>query len=71
MTLRGTTQVRDAALAMLVRLTKQSHKDYGFAISQYNNEHLMSYANFLGFSGDELRDRALSKWKQWKAVQKK
>jgi HEAT repeat protein len=70
-TVRGTTQVRDAALAMLVRVTKQSHKDYGFAISQYNNEHLMSYANFLGFSGDELRDRALSKWKQWKAVQKK
>jgi hypothetical protein len=70
-TVRGTTQVRDAALAMLVRLTKQSHKEYGFAISQYNNEHLMSYANFLGFSGDEQRERALGKWKQWKAARKK
>jgi hypothetical protein len=70
-TVRGTTQVRDAALAMLVRLTKQSHKDYGFAISQYNNEHLMSYANFLGFSSDEQRDKAFGKWKRWKSDQKK
>ncbi|MGH7226616.1 MAG: hypothetical protein ACRELF_25655, partial [Gemmataceae bacterium] len=30
---QGNTEVRDVALAMLVRLTKQSFKDYGFAIS--------------------------------------
>jgi hypothetical protein len=70
-TARGTTQVRDAALAMMVRLTKQSHKDYGFAVSQLNNDHLMAYANFLGFSGDEQRTKALGKWKEWKAAQKK
>ncbi len=68
---RGTTQVRDAALAMMVRVTKQSHKDYGFAVSQLNNEHLMAYANFLGFSSDLQRNRALGKWKEWKAAQKK
>jgi hypothetical protein len=70
-TARGTTQVRDAALAMMVRLTKQSHKDYGFAVSQLNNDHLMAYANFLGFGNDELRNKALGKWKEWKAAQKK
>ncbi len=68
---RGTTQVRDAALAMMVRLTKQSHKDYGFAVSRFNNEHLMAYANFLGFSDDDQRNKAFEKWKGWKAAQKK
>jgi hypothetical protein len=68
---QGKTQVRDAALAMLVRLTKQSHKDYGFAVSQANNDELLMYANFSGFQSDESRDKAFKKWKEWRATQKK
>lgn len=69
--IQGKTQVRDAALAMLVRLTKQSHKDYGFAVSRTNNDHLLMYANFLGFNSDEERSRAFKKWNDWKADRKK
>jgi hypothetical protein len=69
--IQGKTQVRDAALAMLVRLTKQSHKDYSFAVSRTNNEHLLMYANFLGFNSDEERDRAFKKWNDWKGEPKK
>ncbi|HTU17955.1 MAG TPA: hypothetical protein VMG10_07815, partial [Gemmataceae bacterium] len=46
---QGNTEVRDVALAMLVRLTKQSFKDYGFAISGLGFDHLMNNANYLGF----------------------
>jgi hypothetical protein len=69
----GNTQVRDAALAMLVRLTKQSPKEYGFAITEIQPplEHLMDYANCLGFSSDERRTKAFEKWKTWKAAHKK
>ena len=69
--IQGKTQVRDAALAMLVRLTKQSHKDYGFAVSRTNNEQLLMYANFLGSNSDEHRDKALKKWSEWKADHQK
>ncbi|HEY7315898.1 MAG TPA: hypothetical protein VH643_41595 [Gemmataceae bacterium] len=69
----GNTQVRDAALAMLVRLTKQSAKDYGFAITEIQPalDHLMDYANCLGFSSEERRTKAFEKWKTWKAARKK
>jgi hypothetical protein len=69
----GNTQVRDAALAMLVRLTKQTPKDYGFAITEMQPElnHLMDYANCLGFSSEERRTKAFEKWKTWKAAHKK
>jgi hypothetical protein len=69
----GNTQVRDAALAMLVRLTKQAPRDYGFAITEIQPplEHLMDYANCLGFSSEERRTKAFEKWKTWKADHKK
>lgn len=68
---QGNTEVRDVALAMLVRLTKQSFKDYGFAISGLGFDHLMNNANYLGFSSNKQREKALAKWKAWKASQKK
>ncbi|MGH7168653.1 MAG: hypothetical protein ACRELG_00045 [Gemmataceae bacterium] len=68
---QGNTEVRDVALAMLVRLTKQSFKDYGFAISGLGMDHLMNNANYLGFSSNKQRQKALAKWKAWKASQKK
>jgi hypothetical protein len=67
---RGVTQMRDVALAMLVHLTDQDHKTYGFVFSQ-SNPHLKFYANFLGFASDEQRDKALARWKEWNAGQKK
>lgn len=68
---QGNTEVRDVALAMLVRQTKQSFKDYGFAISGLGYDHLMNNANYLGFTNDKERDKALTKWKEWKAARKK
>jgi hypothetical protein len=66
----GTTEVRDAALAMLVHMTKQSHKDYGFLFADANAG-LMFNAVFLGFSNNAERDKAHRKWKEWKAAQAK
>ncbi len=60
---RGTTQVRDVALAMLVHLSGQDHRDYGFVFSQ-SNPHLKFYPNFLGFRTDEQRAQAFARWKE-------
>lgn len=68
---QGNTEVRDVALAMLVRLTKQSFKDYGFAISGLGYDHLMNNANYLGFNSNKQREQAFAKWKAWKTSQKK
>lgn len=67
---RGTTEVRDVALAMLVHLTGQKHADYGFTYTRSGQSFLFN-APFLGFSSTEDRDGALKKWKTWKSVQKK
>jgi hypothetical protein len=66
----GTTEVRDAALAMMVHMTKQSHKDYGFLFAE-GNAGLMFNAVFLGFANNADRDKAHRKWKEWKAAQAK
>jgi hypothetical protein len=64
---RGATELRDVALAMLVHVTGQDHRDYGFAFGQHNG-HLKFYANFLGFHDDDERDRAFARWRNWKAT---
>ena len=62
--IRGTTEVRDVALAMLVHLTGQSHKEYGFSfLSQYPN--LMWSPHYLGFSTPQQRENAHEKWQEW------
>jgi hypothetical protein len=68
---QGNTEVRDVALAMLVRQTKQSFKDYGFALSGLGYDHLINNANYLGFTSDKERTKAFAKWKAWKATQPK
>lgn len=68
---RGTTEVRDVALAMMVHLTGQQQKDYGFPFLQQNNAWLKFHYHFMGFSSDAQRDQALRKWKSWQASQKK
>jgi hypothetical protein len=67
---RGVTQIRDVALAMMVHLTNQSHRDYGFVFSQ-TNPALKFYANFLGFGSEDQRKVAFTKWQHWVAAQKK
>jgi hypothetical protein len=67
---RGTTQVRDVALAMLVHVTGQDPKGYGFAFS-HRYAYLKFHPSFLGFAGDSERDRALARWRDWFARTKK
>lgn len=62
------TQVRDVALAMLVHLTKQEIKDYGFEKAQPNPQFIYM-PNSLGFIDDKAREAALKKWDTWKASQ--
>jgi hypothetical protein len=65
---RGTTELRDVALAMLVHLTDQKHADYGFTYTRSGRSFLFN-APVLGFSSNEDREAALKKWKTWKAAQ--
>jgi hypothetical protein len=65
-TVRGTTQLRDVALAMLVHQTGQDFADYGFALGN-GNRHLKFSASFLGFENDERRIQAFARWKAWAA----
>lgn len=68
----GTTEVRDVALAMLVRLSGQSIKDYGFAFVQWHNEQQIFYIPmWMGFPDAAKRDAALKKFRDWQAAQKK
>ncbi len=67
---RGNTELRDVALAMLVHITGQSHKDYGFSFLSMNGNFLFT-PNYAGFSTSEQREAAHKKWKTWAAAQKK
>jgi hypothetical protein len=73
----GTTQVRDIALGMLVNLTGQSHKDYGFFYTKRFKDRRLSSTSYrynyyyLGFGNDKERDEAFKKWQAWKAKNKK
>jgi hypothetical protein len=67
---RGNTELRDVALSMLVQLTGQSHKDYGFSfLAEHAN--LVWAPNYAGFTTSEQREAAHKKWKTWAAAQKK
>lgn len=57
-------QVRDVALAVLVHLTKQDHKDYGFDLLRPDPKGLY-YVYTMGFPDDKEREKALDKWQQW------
>jgi hypothetical protein len=69
---KGSTQVRDVALAMLVHMSGQSHKDYGFSFAR-DNQALFFNPYMLGFTTQENRTIALKKWETYftsKPVQK-
>jgi hypothetical protein len=66
---RASTELRDVALSMLVHLTGQSHKDYGFAFLA-SQPGLLFAPHYAGFSTAEARDKALKKWQDWAATHK-
>jgi hypothetical protein len=67
--LRGSTEVRDVALAMLVHVTGQKHTEYDFTFSRETGYSLLFNAPFLGFTTPEERTAAFNKWQQWKVKQ--
>ncbi len=67
---RGITQVRDVALAMLIHVTGQDPKTYGFAFSR-RYAYLKFHPNFLGFTTDSEREKAFAHWQEWSARTRK
>jgi hypothetical protein len=67
-----TTQVRDVALAVLVHLTGQDHRAYGFDRLQKNPRTVFA-SHTLGFEkdNDKGREEGLAKWQRWKAGRSK
>jgi len=62
---KGSTQIRDVALAMLIQMEKKSHKDYGFSFARANlTMHFNPYT--MGFTSNEARTNAFMKWQSSK-----
>jgi hypothetical protein len=57
-------QVRDAVLAMSIRLTGQQPPDYGFKLLR-SDEDTIYKVYTLGFLEDAERDAAFQKWRTW------
>lgn len=67
----GTTEVRDVALAMMVHLSGQPIKDFGFEFFRgANNDQVFFAPAYLAFSDQMKRDAALKKWQEFAAKQK-
>lgn len=68
----GTTEVRDVALAMMVHLTGQSIRDYGYEFFRGTSNEVVYFAPvYFAFADAAQRDAALKKWRDWKAAQPK
>ena len=60
------TEVRDIALATLVRLTKQNPKDFGFDRMRTSSS-LVFNTGSLAFENDAKREAAIKKWRAFRA----
>ena len=58
------TQVRDVILALLIHMTKQDHKDYGFELLRESPTTLF-HTYTCGFTDQEKREEAQAKWRAW------
>ena len=58
------TQVRDVVLALLIHLTKQDHKEYGFELLRTSPTTLF-HTYTCGFTKEEKREAAQAKWNTW------
>jgi len=64
------TQIRDVALAAVLIMRKQDPKKFGFdRIQQHPTNVLVT--STVGFENDEKRNKAIAKWKEFKANEKK
>ena len=59
------TEIRDIALATLVRLTKQDPKDFGFDRLRSSSTQIFNTGS-LAFENDEKREEAIKKWKAFR-----
>jgi hypothetical protein len=66
-----TTEMRDVALAVSVKLTGQQHKDYDFPFLKLGPNMLEQSPYYLGFTSPAQRDAAFKRWEKWKAAQAK
>lgn len=57
-------QVRDVALAVMIHLSGQNPKDFGYSQIMMNSTWLFDQRS-MGFRNDEERDAALKKWQAW------
>lgn len=57
-------EVRDIVLAMLIRMTGQDPKEYGFKLLVPDPDTIYRIYTF-GFLSDEERDQTLDKWHKW------
>jgi hypothetical protein len=57
-------EVRDVVLAVLVHLTGQEHKEYGFDLLQEDPTTLYRIYT-LGFPENDRRETAMEKWRAW------
>jgi hypothetical protein len=64
----GVVQVRDVALAVMIHLTGQEPKDYGFAHVRLNPQNLFEPIS-LSLDSNDDRISAIAKWHAWKATQ--
>jgi hypothetical protein len=64
------SEVRDVTLAVLVHLSGQDLKDYGFERIQRDPRTLFNISS-IGFSSSATRDKSLAKWKAWSADHQK
>ena len=58
------TQVRDVILALLIHMTKQDHKEYGFELLRTTPTTLF-HTYTCGFTTEEKREAAQAKWTSW------
>ena len=58
------TQVRDVILALLIHMTKQDHKEYGFELLRATPTTLF-HTYTCGFTKEEKREAAQAKWASW------
>ncbi len=62
-------QIRDVMLALLIHMSGQEPKEYGYKLLSKNPETVYSIHTY-GFVEDKDRDEALAKWKKWQAEHK-
>jgi hypothetical protein len=60
-------EVRDVALAVLVHLTGQEHKAYGFELLQRYDRTLFQ-VHTCGYVDNAKRETAMTKWRAWSAA---